>query len=39
MSKRTMLDGVQTMLSEAIEAIEKVKDLTDHSTGSNPFYS
>lgn len=39
MSKMTMLDGVQTMLSEAIEAIEKVKDLTDHSTGSNPFYS
>ena len=39
MSKMTMLDGVQTMLSEAIEGIEKVKDLTDHSTGSNPFYS
>ena len=39
MSKMTMLDGVQTMLSDAIEGIEKVKDLTDHSTGSNPFYS
>ena len=39
MSKMTMLDGVQTMLSEAIEAIEKVKDLTDHTTGANPFYS
>ena len=39
MSKMTMLDGVQTMLSEAIEGVEKVKDLTDHSTGSNPFYS
>ncbi len=39
MSKMTMLDGVQTMLSEALEGIERVKDLTDHSTGANPFYS
>jgi Fe/S biogenesis protein NfuA len=39
MSKMTMLDGVQTMLSEAIDDIEKVRDLTDHSTGENPFYS
>jgi len=39
MSKMTMLEGVQTMLSEAIDEIERVKDLTDHSTGENPFYS
>jgi Fe/S biogenesis protein NfuA len=39
MSKMTMLDGVQTMLAEAIPAVERVKDLTDHSTGENPFYS
>jgi Fe/S biogenesis protein NfuA len=39
MSKMTMLDGVQTMLSDALEGIERVKDLTDHSTGENPFYS
>ena len=39
MSRLTMLDGVQTMLVEAIPAIERVKDLTDHSTGENPFYS
>ncbi|MGA9276526.1 NifU family protein [Ilumatobacter sp.] len=39
MSKMTMLEGVQTMLSEKIEEIERVKDLTDHSTGENPFYS
>lgn len=39
MSKMTMLDGVQSMLSEKVEAIEKVRDLTDHSTGENPFYS
>jgi Fe/S biogenesis protein NfuA len=39
MSKMTMLDGVQTMLVEALEPIERVRDLTDHSTGENPFYS
>lgn len=39
MSKMTMLEGVQTMLSEAIAGVERVKDLTDHSTGENPFYS
>jgi Fe/S biogenesis protein NfuA len=39
MSKMTMLDGVQTMLVEAIDGIERVRDLTDHSTGENPFYS
>ena len=38
MSRLTMLDGVQTMLVEAIEGIEHVKDLTDHSTGENPYY-
>lgn len=39
MSKMTMLDGVQTMLVEAIDELERVKDLTDHTTGENPFYS
>jgi Fe/S biogenesis protein NfuA len=39
MSKMTMLDGVQTMLVDAIVEIERVKDLTDHATGENPFYS
>ena len=39
MSKMTMLDGVQTMLSEAIPGVTAVKDLTDHSTGENPYYS
>jgi Fe/S biogenesis protein NfuA len=39
MSRLTMLDGVQKMLVEAIPAIENVKDLTDHSTGENPYYS
>ena len=39
MSRLTMLDGVQTMLVEAIEGVERVKDLTDHSTGESPYYS
>jgi Fe/S biogenesis protein NfuA len=39
MSKMTMLEGVQTMLSEAIPGVERVRDLTDHTTGANPFYS
>lgn len=39
MSKMTMLDGVQTMLHEAIPEITAVKDLTDHATGANPYYS
>ena len=38
MSKMTMLDGVQTMLSEALPAVQHVRDLTDHSTGENPYY-
>ncbi len=39
MSKATMLDGVQTMLTEQIPELQRVKDLTDHSTGENPYYT
>lgn len=38
MSRMTMLDGVQTMLVEQVPGVERVKDLTDHATGENPFY-
>lgn len=38
MSRMTMLDGVQTMLVEQIAAIERVRDMTDHASGENPFY-
>lgn len=38
MSRMTMLDGVQTMIVEQIPVIERVRDLTDHSSGENPFY-
>lgn len=39
MSKMTMLDGVQTMLTAQVPEIEHVRDLTDHSVGQNPYYS
>ena len=38
MSRQTMLDGVQTMVVEQVDGIDRVKDLTDHSTGEKPFY-
>lgn len=39
MSKMTMLEGVQTTLVEQVEGVLKVRDITDHTTGSNPYYS
>ncbi len=39
MSRMTMLQGVQAGIKEAVPAIEKVVDATDHATGENPFYS
>jgi len=39
MSKQTMLEGVQTMITEQVKAITRVRDLTDHATGANPYYS
>jgi Fe/S biogenesis protein NfuA len=38
MSKQTMLEGVQTMITEQVKTITKVRDLTDHTTGANPYY-
>jgi Fe/S biogenesis protein NfuA len=34
----TMLEGVQTTLLEQVPGLERVRDLTDHTTGENPFY-
>lgn len=39
MSKMTMLEGVQTTLVEQVPGVLKVRDMTDHTTGANPFYS
>lgn len=38
MSRQTMLDGVQTMVVEQVDGIDRVKDLTDHTTGAKPYY-
>ncbi len=38
MSRQTMLEGVQTMVAAQVPAITRVRDLTDHSTGENPYY-
>ncbi len=38
MSRMTMLEGVQTALVEKVAGVERVRDLTDHSNGENPFY-
>ncbi len=39
MSKMTMLEGVQTTLVEQVPGVLKVRDITDHTSGSNPYYS
>ncbi len=38
MSKVTMLEGVQTTLVEKVAGIHRVRDMTDHQSGENPFY-
>ena len=38
MSRMTMLEGVQTMLVDQVAGVVRVKDVTDHTTGENPFY-
>jgi Fe/S biogenesis protein NfuA len=38
MSRMTMLEGVQTMVVEQVPEIERVRDLTDHTTGENPYF-
>jgi Fe/S biogenesis protein NfuA len=39
MSRMTMVSGVQSSLKEQIPEITKVVDVTDHTMGSNPYYS
>lgn len=38
MSKQTMLEGVQKMITEQVGVITSVRDLTDHASGANPYY-
>jgi Fe/S biogenesis protein NfuA len=39
MSRMTMLEGVQTTIIEKVPEIERVRDLTDHASGENPYFS
>jgi Fe/S biogenesis protein NfuA len=39
MSRMTMLSGVQEMITGQVREITKVVDVTDHTTGENPYYS
>jgi Fe/S biogenesis protein NfuA len=39
MSRMTMMQGVSTMIKDAVEGVEKVIDVTDHTTGENPYYA
>ncbi|MEY2627428.1 MAG: putative Fe/S biosis protein NfuA [Actinomycetota bacterium] len=39
MSRMTMLEGVQTTLIEKVPGVVKVRDLTDHTSGENPYYT
>jgi Fe/S biogenesis protein NfuA len=39
MSRMTMLQGVQQAIKESIPAVERVIDVTDHTTGENPYYT
>ncbi|MGA1744133.1 MAG: NifU family protein [Ilumatobacteraceae bacterium] len=38
MSKQTMLEGVQKIITDQVGTITHVRDLTDHATGANPYY-
>jgi Fe/S biogenesis protein NfuA len=39
MSRMTMLQGVEGMITGTVEGITRVVDATDHSTGENPYYT
>jgi Fe/S biogenesis protein NfuA len=39
MSRMTMLQGVEGMITGTVEGVSRVVDATDHSTGENPYYS
>lgn len=39
MSAMTLQQGIATMLREQIPEVVDVRDVTDHATGANPYYS
>jgi Fe/S biogenesis protein NfuA len=38
MASVTLKQGVEVMIKEAVPAVQKVVDITDHSSGDNPYY-
>ena len=38
LSTQTMLEGVEKIIAEQIKDISSIRDLTDHTTGENPYY-
>lgn len=38
LSAATMRDGVRGMLSERLPAVQRVRDITDHLAGKNPYF-
>jgi Fe/S biogenesis protein NfuA len=37
MSKMTMMGGVEAKIVEMVPEVEKVVDVTDHASGTNPY--
>lgn len=38
MATVTLRQGIETALRQAVPAIHGIRDITDHSAGSNPYY-
>jgi len=38
MANQTLKQGIEQSLKEMIPAIKEVRDITDHSGGTNPYY-
>lgn len=38
MSQMTMIEGIETALKEQFPFVQRVVDMTDHSSGDNPYY-
>jgi Fe/S biogenesis protein NfuA len=38
MASVTLTQGIEVSLREAVPEIERVIDVTDHASGSNPYY-
>lgn len=39
MARMTLKQGVERMIREAVPEVVEIQDVTDHSTGLNPYYS